>query len=250
MAGSWARHALLLFILVALGSVSAEAVQGQIFQGRVLDERTEAPVATALVRLVDESGEARAITIADSAGAYALRAPTPGVYRLEAERIGFTDLETPLLRADRPEGTYPLDLLMAPAPVELQGFTIETNRVSDERVDQNIRHLVGLSPRSMRYEPIRFDAIQSHIEMGRVLEDLVRWEAKSGLFIRHTREGTCYEMRKGCVPVALNGVPLNQMFTGDIPLDMVYTIVIVSPGDGSIVYPGGAILLYTEGWVR
>lgn len=229
--------------------IAAAPLDAQEIRGRVLDERTEVPVATALVRLVDESGESRSVTLADSAGAYRLQVPGPGSFRLEAERIGYTNLETPLLRTENPSGVYPLDLLMAPAPVELEGFTIETDRVSDEQVDRSVRQMVGVSIASMRYQPIRFDRIQSHIEAGRVLEDVIRWEAKAGLFVRRTTEGTCYQMRRGCVPVYLNGVRVNQLFTGDWPLDMVYTIVLVSPKE-TVAYPGGAILLYTEGWVR
>lgn len=223
---------------------------GQEIRGRVLDERTELPVATALVRLVDEAGTRRSVTLADSAGVYRIRVPGPGVFRLEAERIGYADLETPPLRAVNSDAVYSLDLLMAPAPVELQGFTIETARVPDEQVDRSVRLMVGLSVASMRYEPIRFDDIQAHIEAGRVLEDVIRWEARAGLFVRYTTEGTCYDVRGRCLPIYLNGVRVNQLFSGDWPLEMLYTIVIVTPGDGSILYPSGAILLYSEGWLR
>ena len=238
----------LLAVVAAMG-LWIEPVAAQEIRGRVLEEQTDAPVATALVRLVDEEGESRSVTLADSAGVYRIRVPGPGTFRLQAERIGYSNLETPLLRTENPEAVYPLDLVMAPAPVELQGFTIETDRVPDEVVDRNVRLMVGLSIPSLRYEPIRFDEIQAHIESGRVLEDVIRWEAKAGLLVRQTLEGTCYEMRRSCVPVYLNGVPVNQLFAGDWPLDMVYTMVILTPGDGSIAYPGGAILLYTEGWV-
>ena len=241
------RAPLLLAVLAA--ALSADDAAGQEIRGRVLDERTDLPVATALVRLVEEGGESMSVTLADSAGVYRLRVPGPGTFRLQAERIGYSELETPLLRAVNPEAVYPLDLLMTPAPVELEGFTIETDRVPDEQVDRSVRQMIGVSIASMRYRPIRFDQIQAHIESGRVLEDVVRWEARAGLLVRRTLEGTCYEMRGACVPVYLNGVRVNQLFTGDWPLDMVYTIVLVSPKE-TIAYPGGAILLYTEGWVR
>jgi hypothetical protein len=31
---------------------------------------------------------------------------------------------------------------------------------------------------------------------------------------------------------------------------MLQAVIIVSPNDGSMAYPGGAVLLYTEAWVR
>ena len=235
---------------VAAWLLAVSPASGQEIRGRVLDERTEVPVATALVRLVDEDGTRRSVTLADTAGVYRIRVPGPGVFRLEAERIGYDALETPPLRAANSDAVYSLDLLMTPMPLELQGFTIETTRVPDEQVDRSVRHMVGLSVASMRYEPIRFDDIQSHIEAGRVLEDVIRWEAKAGLFVRYTTEGTCYDNRGSCLPIYLNGVRVNQLFSGDWPLDMIYTIVIVTSGDGSIIYPSGAILLYSEGWLR
>ncbi len=239
-----------ILVAVAVWLLGGAPVGGQEIRGRVLDERTELPVATALVRLVDETGTPRSVTLVETDGAYRLRVPGPGIFHLEAERIGYTDLETPPLRAANPDAVYSLDLLMSPNPVELRGFTIETDRVPDEQVDLSVRQMVGLSIASMRYEPIRFDKIQSHIEAGRVLEDVIRWEAKSGLVVSYTTEGTCYGIRGSCLPIYLNGVRVNQLFSGDWPLDMIYTIVIVTPGDGSIVYPSGAILLYSEGWVR
>ena len=239
-----------VLVTVAAWVLAASPAGGQEIRGRVLDERTDLPVATALVRLVDDAGTPRSITLADSDGVYRIRVPGPGVFHLEAERIGYTDLETPPLRAANPDAVYPLDLLMTPAPVELSGFTVETRRVPDEQVDRSVRQMVGLSVRSMRYEPIRFDAIQSHIEAGRVLEDVIRLEARSGLFVSYTTEGTCYGLRGNCLPIYLNGVRVNQLFSGDWPLDMIYAIVIVTPGDGSILYPSGAILLYSEGWLR
>lgn len=237
-------------VAVAALVLAVSPVRGQEIRGRVLDERTDLPVATALVRLVDESGTPRSVTLADSAGVYRIRVPGPGIFRLEVERIGYMDLETPPLRAVNSDAVYPLDLLMASEPVELEGFTVETRRVPEEQVDRSIRQMVGLSVSSMRYEPIRFDEIQSHIEAGRVLEDVIRWEARAGLVVRYTTEGTCYDSRGSCLPIYLNGVRVNQLFSGDWPLDMMYTIVIVTSSDGSIIYPSGAILLYSEGWLR
>jgi len=223
---------------------------GQEIRGRVLDGATDRPVAGALVRLVDDSGSATSVTLADSAGVYRIGVPGAGVFRLSAERLGYTPMETPPLRALTADAVYPLDLLMRPDPVAIQGFTVETSRVSDEQVDRSVRHMVGLSVRSLRFEPIRYDDIQAHIEAGRVLEDLIRWEAGAGLVVRLTTEGTCYGLRGRCLPIYMNGVPVNQLFAGDWPLDLIYTIVIVSPVDGSIIYPSGAILLYSEGWLR
>lgn len=237
-------------VLVLASMVPGARLAAQTFEGRVVDERDERPVSGALVRLVDAEGAARGVSIANADGFYRLAAPAPGEYRLEAARLGFHNFETPLLQAST-DGVYRIDLLLSAAPVELPGFTVETNRLSDEDVDQGIRLIIGLLPSSLRYRPMRFPEIQRHIEMGRGLEGALRWSDASSLIVSYTTEGPCFSLRaRGCLPVYLNGLQLNRDFMGDVPLDMLSAIVVLTPGDGSIVYPSGAILLYTEAWLR
>ena len=90
-----------------------------MLQGRVIGGGGEGPVATALVRLVDEEGARLAISIADSAGVYRVEAPGPETYRLQAERVGYEPTETPLLRAVNPDGVFNVDLVMTATPVEV-----------------------------------------------------------------------------------------------------------------------------------
>jgi len=237
--------------LLAIAAASlASTVQAQTFRGRVLDEADDQPVPTALVRLVAEDGEQLAVAIADSSGAYRLRAPRPGTYRLEAARIGYEDFQTPLLEAASATGVYPVDLVVRAEPLPLSGLTVET-RVTDREADRQIRRMIGITPASMRYRPIRLPEIQSHVDRAHSLTDLMRWTSNAGVEVRNTTEGPCYRVhRSGCLPVFLNGLPLERDFLDGVPLDMLYTIVIVSPTDVSMAYPGGAVLLYTEAWLR
>ena len=243
------RSARLIGPLILASMVPAARVAAQTFEGRVVDERDERPVSGALVRLVDDEGVGRGVAIAGADGFYRLAVPAPGTYRLEAARLGFHNFETPLLEAST-DGVYRIDLLLSAAPVELPGFTVETNRVSDDVADQSIRLMTGLSPASLRYAPIRASEIQRHIEMGRNLEGALRWSHASSLIVSYTTEGPCFSARaRGCLPVYLNGLQLNRDFMVDLPLDMVSTIVVLTPGE-TIVYPAGAILLYTDAWLR
>jgi len=238
-----------LVVIAAAGAI--QPLAAQTIQGRVLDDQNESPIATALVRLVDESGKRRAVSIADSVGFYRLEAPEPGVYRLEAARLGFDNFETPLLDAASADGVYRIDLLMRAEPVELPGFTVQTNRVSDERVDKQITLILGASIRSLRYRPIRLEEIQDHVAKGHDLEDLMRWTNTAGMIVRRTTDGPCFSLRgRGCLPVYLNGLRLQRDFMSGFPLDMLYTIVVVTPTDPVLPYLAGAILLYTEAWVR
>lgn len=243
----WA--ALLGVSLVIAALVTPGAAEGQVFEGRVVEEGSEEPVPTALVHLIDAEGEARALAIADSSGRYRLEAPEPGVYRLEASRLGYRDLETPQFDVSAPDGVYPVDLVMRAAPVELPGLTVETNRLAGEELDRSLRLLLGSSPRALRFRPIDFAEIQSHIDRGHNLEDLLRWTNTASLIVRFTTEGPCFSLRgRGCLPVYLNGLRLNEDFMGDVPLDMLFTILVVTPTDP--VMSGAGVYLYTETWLR
>lgn len=240
----------MLLVCTALAPCAPGTLDAQVFRGRVLDDRDDRPIATALVRLIGEDGQQRAVTIADSAGTYTLQAPEPGVYRLEAARLGYENFETPPLEAARPEGTYPIDLLLRAAPLEIAGISVRTNTLTEEQTDRLLRREIGRSPASLRYRPIGFDEITGHIERGHNLVDVVRWENFAGIVVRFDLSGWCFEVRGRCLPVFLNGMPLLRDFIESIPLDMVHSIAVVTPNDASMQYPGGAVLLFTEAWMR
>jgi hypothetical protein len=246
----FARFRWLLVVGCAIAAVplARAPAAAQVLQGRVVGASGEGPVATALVRLVDEEGEQLAISIADSAGVYRLEAPAPGTYRLQAERLGYQDAETPLLRAIDPEGVFDIDLVMSAAPVEVQGLTV---RVPEDDADQAVQMMIGLNPTSLRFRPVRFDALADHVARAHTLVDVMRWEYAPAVLVRETFDGPCFEYRvRNCLPVYLNSMRLNRDFMPDIPLDMVYRIQVITPTDGSVVYPSGAVLLYTEAWLR
>ena len=236
-------------VALSLGAFVSPAT-AQTFQGRVTGQAGEGPVATALVRLVDEAGDQLAISIADSAGLYRLEAPDPGVFRIEAERVGFQPVETPLLEALNPEGVYTIDLEMVAAPVELRGFTVLTDRLPEEQADRSVQQITGLHPRSLRYPAVDFEKLQDHLGRSHTLVDVVRWEFSPAIIVYETPDGPCFSFRNmGCLPVYLNGLRLNRDFMPGIPLDMIYRMQILVPSDGSVVY-GSAVLLFTEAWLR
>lgn len=238
-------------MVIVLWAGVACPVAAQTFQGRVVDDRDEQPVPTALIRLLDENGDQRGLSIADSAGMYRLEAPGPGQYRIEAARLGFENFETPLLEVTVRDGTYPVDLLLRASPVELPGFTIETTRPLAEQVERSMRLMLGISPASMRYGPVTFVELQDHIDQNHTLEDVMRWSSFPGMVVTQTTEGPCFSLRGyGCLPVYLNGLIVKRDFILGVPLDMLYSIVVVTPTDGVMQYSAGAVLLYTEAWLR
>lgn len=244
MAGRLSLLASATLLLVSGG------LEAQTFQGRVLEEDTEAPVATSLVSLLDEEGGQVGVSIADSTGAYRVRAPRPGIYRLRAERIGFATFETPLLEVGNEDGVYPVDLVLSTDPYELPGFTVETNRLSDEEADRQIRLILGVSIPSLRYRPIGYETVQQSVDRAHRLEDLLRSVGLPGLIVTYQRDGPCFSLRaRGCLPVYLNGLRLRREFVETVPLESIYRIVVVTPTDGSLTYPAGGVLLYTEAWL-
>lgn len=237
-------------VTVLLSAFSAPA-RAQTFQGRVTGQGDGQPVATALVKLVDEEGEQLALTIADSAGLYRLEADEPGTFRLVAERIGYRPFETPLLAAGIAEGLYPIDIEMAPAPVELRGFTVMTDRLPEAVADRAVQQITGMHPNSLRFRPVGYQALQDHAVRAHTLVDVVRWEHSPVLTVYETRDGPCFEYRRrNCLDVYLNDLRLTDDFVQGVPLDMLFRVQVILPSDGSVAYPSGAVLLYTEAWLR
>ena len=239
------RRNLLCVLLLPVLALARPAT-AQTIQGRVLDEEDDRPVSTTLVRLVDEEGVERALTAADAMGAYHLAAPEPGIYRIEAERIGYDLFATPLMEIVEPKGVYPIDLLMRRSPVPIRGL-----EVTADDVDRTVRQMLGVSIRSLRADPVRAPEIRSHAERSHDLADMIRWQNLAGIEVFDDLEGPCFFLRRhrACMPVFLNGFPMPSQLTPVIPLDMVHTMVVVFPLE-SILYPAGGVLLYTEAWLR
>lgn len=231
--------------LMALSLWPGAPLSGQTIQGRVLDQENQEPVATALVRLLDDAGEVRRVSAADSLGAFTIRAHAPGTFRLEVERIGYELLSTPLLDAPNSDGIYPLELLLERSPIPIPGLEVTT-----DMVDRRLQSITGLDPRSLRWEPMYRESLQSHLERAHDLTDLMRWNNLPGIEVFEHRDGPCYLMRRyGCLPVFLNGVELIPEIFDNVPLDMLETVAVLTPIE-SVIYPRGAVLLYTEGWIR
>jgi len=89
-----ARTAFLLAAALPLASVPAAA---QLVTGQVLEEGTGAPVASAMVHLLDAEGARAASMPTDGAGRFTLQAPVSGSFRIEAVRPGYVSAETPSL---------------------------------------------------------------------------------------------------------------------------------------------------------
>jgi hypothetical protein len=87
-----ARTAFLLATALPLASPPAAA---QLVTGQVMEEGTGAPVASAMVHLLDTEGMRAASMPTDGAGRFTLQAPASGTFRIDAVRSGYVSAETP-----------------------------------------------------------------------------------------------------------------------------------------------------------
>ncbi|MCZ6755567.1 MAG: TonB-dependent receptor [Gemmatimonadetes bacterium] len=72
--------------LLVLLSGRAEA---QSLQGRLLDMESNQPISAGIITLLDENGVRVTTTVTGESGAWLLQAPRPGIYFVEAKRLGY-----------------------------------------------------------------------------------------------------------------------------------------------------------------
>ncbi len=84
------RIGLPVALVMLQAAVAPAMLQGQVIRGRLVDNRDTAAIAGAMMTLMDrgDRGVQRMLTQGGT-GLFELRAPTPGEYRVRAERIGY-----------------------------------------------------------------------------------------------------------------------------------------------------------------
>ncbi len=82
---TWLRVALVILFAV-WGTQTAAA---QRLQGRLLDLQSNQPISSGILTLITEDGKRIATAVTDSTGSWLLDAPNPGMYFIEAKRLGY-----------------------------------------------------------------------------------------------------------------------------------------------------------------
>ena len=109
-----------LFLLFAASRAGARTLRGT-----VVEQGSGAAVSGALVVLVDAGGDEVASVVSTAAGAWVLRAPSPGEWTVRVERIGFaTSTEGPFRLAGGADRSVPV--AVSSAPVALPAITGES----------------------------------------------------------------------------------------------------------------------------
>jgi len=118
-------------MLAATGS--AQTIRGQLLQ-----QDNEAPIAAALVVLVDSTGQEVRGVLTNEEGIFVLSAPGPGTYNLRAEHIGYRVTTSAPLRLDARENrTYRMAVPVQ--AIELAGLDVEAERQCVVRPEEGLR---------------------------------------------------------------------------------------------------------------
>jgi hypothetical protein len=115
-------------VLAALWCGATGGLSAQTLEGRVLDEATGGPVASALVTLADLEGTVLAVVTTADDGTFRLEEPGPTgrTYELRVERVGYGPARASL--EFDPEQPVQVDVILAPAAVPLDPVVVSGRR--------------------------------------------------------------------------------------------------------------------------
>jgi hypothetical protein len=117
-----------LLVLAVVGSVAiglTSSLDAQLVSGQVVDSLSRAALGASFVVLLDASGVEVDRELTGSAGAFTLRAPGPGSYRLRSERIGYRVAVSPPIEVPA-HGTVSYTFEIAPVAVVLSAVEVRS----------------------------------------------------------------------------------------------------------------------------
>lgn len=251
--------AVLAVILAALpGAAPASA---QTITGRVIEEGSGRTVSAAVVRLVGFTGDIEVQTLADAAGRFEITPTREGEFYLEGLRLGYVRGRSPLLRLGI-DGRATVDLVLAPAPIGLEGLEVRVDRL--ERIRRELR-FAGVSPEALGSRFITradFEHLLPRADLGEVLKwtgaiPRLRILRSSALSFGSDDIGLCVHFarpRQGvagqCALAVLNGVPVPGTRFEAVNPDDVEAMAILGSGEGFGLYGrrggGGVIMIWTD----
>lgn len=243
--------------IIALALAPRPAV-GQTILGQVLDQANDDPIAGVAVALVERDGEERLRVMTDTDGRFVLTPPEAGEYVLVADRFGYLETRSPLI-ALRVGGETTLELMLAPAPIGLEGLEVSV----DEEVSDALS-IMGISPAALGNRWInrdRIEAIAMKRDMGSILErtgqagvtvlrpeNLAPGSDNMGLCVTMPRTRTMGRGR--CALVVLNGMRIGGVQALDIDPNSIESMALLGPIEASVQYGtdggGGVLLVWTR----
>lgn len=115
------------FALATAVLVGARVISAQTITGRVAAKSDGAPIAGAIVALIDTTGRAVATKLADDSGAFSFQAPSAGRYSVRVERVGFRSIVSSAYFVRQ------VDSIHVPLAMSSEGVTLSAIVVSADR---------------------------------------------------------------------------------------------------------------------
>jgi hypothetical protein len=247
---SW-RSALWLGVALVPAATAAQTIQG-----RVLEEGRGLPVAGAQLSLLDTRGRHRVGALSDETGRFVLAPPEAGEYVIEAARIGYEPTRSPLL-ALKAEGEAPLEIMMRPRPVGLEGFEVSVKREAEEFLRPFGQSPTALGRRWLDRKTIE----ESPTRVGP--GQLIRWRSIPGVWV-HGSDGApgrtrlCVTFQRArsfggsyrCALVLLDGAIISLVEAQELNPDQIEAIAILTPVDATTFFGteggGGAVMMWSR----
>jgi hypothetical protein len=184
---------------------------------------------------------------------------------LEATRIGYQRAITPLLAVSDGGGQVQLDLMMSPAPIGLEGFSVEVD--VETRASQDLK-LSGVQPRDLGNRWVSradIEAVAIRPDVGNILEhrsiagiriirpdNLVPGSADLGLCVSLSRARTGAGQGT-CALVVLDGVPITGEQALFVDPESVEGMAVLLPTEATTLYGTrggrGALVIWTRSGV-
>jgi hypothetical protein len=245
-----------LIALALTGLLPASPATAQVVSGRVLEDGTNRPVDGALVSLVDTRGDTKVQTLADAAGRFSIAPKKAGDYIIQAERIGYETMRSPLF-AMTPEGAVEMDLVMELQPIGLEGFEVTT-----ESEAVTLLRSIGHTPDELGARWIDRAKIEK-VRTALRPTDVIKWQAIPGVRVRvysgsAVLEPLCVESLRfghpGCALTVLNGVVVDPVEVNQLDPGIIEAMAVLSPADAATLYGtqggNGAVLIWTRTGIR
>lgn len=231
-----------------------EVIEGEeglgSFVGRVVDEGTEEPIASAVVRLVE--AEEEALSAMD--GWFRINDVEPGEYTVEVEHVAYED---PTGVVAVPSGAeVRVDLNVSPDVVALEGVEVRARSPLEERTRTSPTGVSVIPPDEIR-QAQRFGA-----DVGRVVQRLPGVRVSSGdLFhevcVESTRRMRSVQEQGGCpgmITTVVDGVRVfaPESFLTTLDLSEIEAIEYMRPMEAGARYgmqasQTGALVIWTRG---
>ena len=231
-----------------LAAAAFQPLRAQTVLGRVLDDARESPVSGAAVRLLDKDGKKKAEALSDSLGRFVLTPPKAGEYYIEATRIGYQRSLSPLLAFAPRDDRVQLDLMMTPAPIGLEGLSVEVD--VETRATEDLK-ISGVSPAALGNRWISrrdIEAVAIRPDVGNVLEHQniagMRVVRPENLTSGSDGLGLCVSLARArtgtglgtCAMVVLDGVPITGEQALFVDPDAVEGMAVLLPSEATLLY--------------